>query len=116
MQNEEAQRQEIGSSEECERCFGRISIRMIGAAKPARHRYSDTHVEMTDATLREMVRGLILRVNVCAGNVSIVLNPSAIASQTGLPLNHASKELRVRLSAEDRIDANGETLVLTIPV
>jgi DNA invertase Pin-like site-specific DNA recombinase len=93
---------------------GRL-LQIIGARKPATRERADSSPEITDATLRELVRRLIVRIQVTPRGISVKFKTSAVADQTGLATSQIPKELRTRLPSDNEIESEGDLLRLTIP-
>jgi site-specific DNA recombinase len=64
-----------------------------------------------------LLRGsLVLRIEVGISKVVITFSGKAIADQTSIPLKQISGALRPRLPSEDDFDADGENIIVTVPV
>jgi DNA invertase Pin-like site-specific DNA recombinase len=72
--------------------------------------------EPNDASLRELIRELVVRVDVSLTKTSITLNHAAVAACVGVPIRQLTKALRDRLPKGDEIATSDGDAAITIPL
>ena len=68
-----------------------------------------------DALLRELIRKLVMRVDVSLTKISIALTPASVAAHIGVPMRQLSKALHDRLPNDEEIKTSDQKLTITVP-
>jgi len=79
-------------------------------------RHNGSIGELSDASVRELIRQLVVRIEVSLTTTAIALSTQAIATHIGVPMRRLSKYLREHLAQNDEVATTDENVTIRIPL